>query len=262
MTNYVALEQKDQTMSEVFEIPLSEVVYREDLYPRVKPDAATIQRYAENLETLPPIELNQNHILIDGFHRWTAHRKAEAPMIRAVFTETASEAEAHYQSCLRHDFNKRNSTTLWQSIQQIGIDANSDDAKTLLIQQPLLVERALLDIIGAMPTRPNTKGIDGIFADGATVEVKTSKLSRWENLSSVADYLLLIGIHGASVCCAYFGARERLIALCSQPGIYGAQTRIDARRKPPKRCTPFSSSRSVLAHCTVDLLAIKEQYAI
>lgn len=74
---------------------VADVVYREDLYPRVKADAATIQRYAENLEILPPIEVNQNNILIDGFHRWTAHRKAEAPTIEATVTPTASEAEVY-----------------------------------------------------------------------------------------------------------------------------------------------------------------------
>lgn len=74
---------------------VTDVVYREDLYPRIKPDAATIQRYAENLEILPPIEINQNNILIDGFHRWTAHRKAEVQTIEATITETASEAEVY-----------------------------------------------------------------------------------------------------------------------------------------------------------------------
>ncbi len=73
----------------------ADVVYREDLYPRIKPDPATIQRYAENIEVLPPIEVNQHNILIDGFHRWTAHRKAEAQTIKATVTTTASEAELY-----------------------------------------------------------------------------------------------------------------------------------------------------------------------
>ena len=75
--------------------PVSDILYREDLYPRLKPDAATIQRYAENIEVLPPIEVNQNNILIDGFHRWTAHRKAEAESINVTVTVTASEAEVY-----------------------------------------------------------------------------------------------------------------------------------------------------------------------
>ncbi len=79
----------------VITLPLSDVVYREDLYPRIKPDVATIQRYAENLDVLPPIELNQHGILIDGYHRWTAHKTAKADTIRAVITETASEVELY-----------------------------------------------------------------------------------------------------------------------------------------------------------------------
>lgn len=77
------------------EMKTSDVVYREDLYPRIKADAATIQRYAENLEVLPPIEVNQHNILIDGFHRWTAHRKAEAETIKFITIETKSEQELY-----------------------------------------------------------------------------------------------------------------------------------------------------------------------
>ena len=45
------------------------------------------------MDVLPPIEINQHKILIDGFHRWTAHRSVEAETIKAVVTETASDAE-------------------------------------------------------------------------------------------------------------------------------------------------------------------------
>lgn len=71
---------------------LGEVVWREDLYPRFEPDPATIQRYAESIEHLPPIEVNQHNELIDGYHRWTAHKKAGANEITASVTETASDA--------------------------------------------------------------------------------------------------------------------------------------------------------------------------
>lgn len=76
-------------------IPTMTVVWREDLYPRIKPDMAVIARYAENLEVLPPIEVNQNNILIDGYHRWTAHRQANAETVPATVTETASENEVY-----------------------------------------------------------------------------------------------------------------------------------------------------------------------
>lgn len=74
------------------EIPLSQVVYREDLYPRINTSAETVQKYAEDLSVLPPIEVNQHNELIDGWHRWTAHRKMEAKTISAIVTQTSSDA--------------------------------------------------------------------------------------------------------------------------------------------------------------------------
>lgn len=92
-------------MSTDVQINVSEIIYREDLYPRIKSDPAAIQKYADNIEMLPPIEVNQNNILIDGFHRWTAHKsilenpkstdeiKEYAKTIRAIITETKSDNE-------------------------------------------------------------------------------------------------------------------------------------------------------------------------
>lgn len=77
----------------MIEMNVSDVKFRDDLYPRINPDPATIQRYAEDVDVLPPIEVNQHNELIDGFHRWTAHRKLELQTIQAVVTHTATEAE-------------------------------------------------------------------------------------------------------------------------------------------------------------------------
>lgn len=74
-------------------LQISDVVYREDLYPRSLTAPEKVQDYAENLEVLPPIEVNQQNILIDGWHRWTAHKKIGAQEIRAIITETTSEAQ-------------------------------------------------------------------------------------------------------------------------------------------------------------------------
>lgn len=95
-------EAREISASEVVELPIEQVVFREDLYPRIKHDVATVQRYAENLGVLPAIEVNQHGILIDGFHRLTAHRKMEAPTIRAIVTETASEAEVYALAIARN----------------------------------------------------------------------------------------------------------------------------------------------------------------
>ncbi len=75
------------------EIPVDAVVFRADLYPRIEPSHETVQRYAENLEVLPPIEVNQHNELIDGWNRWTAHKKKRRETICAFVTQTASDIE-------------------------------------------------------------------------------------------------------------------------------------------------------------------------
>ena len=69
----------------------SDVVFRKDLYPRLEHNQAKAQEYSENIEHLPPIQVNQHNELIDGFHRWTAHKLAGIDTIEAVVTETTSD---------------------------------------------------------------------------------------------------------------------------------------------------------------------------
>ena len=72
---------------------VEDIIWREDLYPRFEPNAGIIQQYAESVEVLPPIEINQRNELIDGYHRWIAHRKAKAETIAVTVTQTASDDE-------------------------------------------------------------------------------------------------------------------------------------------------------------------------
>lgn len=80
-------------MAEIQELAVDQVVFREDLYPRIEHSFATVQKYAEDLDVLPPIEVNQRYELIDGKHRLLAHQKNQAGTIRAVITPTKSDAE-------------------------------------------------------------------------------------------------------------------------------------------------------------------------
>lgn len=75
------------------QIKVSDVVFREDLYPRIETSAVTVQKYAEDLDVLPPIVVNQHNELIDGWHRWTAHKKNEVELIEADVVETTSDAD-------------------------------------------------------------------------------------------------------------------------------------------------------------------------
>jgi hypothetical protein len=79
--------------AEIQAVPLSDIVFREDLYPRIKTSPETVQKYAEDLSVLPPIEVNQRYELIDGWHRWTAHKKAKAETIPIEITLTSGDTE-------------------------------------------------------------------------------------------------------------------------------------------------------------------------
>ena len=83
-------------------VSVSDIDFRTDLYPRIDHDPATVSRYAEDLSVLPPIEVNQQNILIDGWHRWTAHRQAGSKTVPVKVTKTESEAEVFELSVVRN----------------------------------------------------------------------------------------------------------------------------------------------------------------
>ena len=73
-------------------IPLDDVVLRDDLDPRLGDrDDDLIQQYADIFDALPPIEINQDNELIDGWHRVRAAERAERTEIAYVVVETADD---------------------------------------------------------------------------------------------------------------------------------------------------------------------------
>ena len=85
-------------MVELKEIKVSEVIFRKDLYPRAEADTKLIAQYAEVIDLLPPIEVNQDYILIDGFHRLSAHKQEKKATIKIFITKTKSEEELFLMS--------------------------------------------------------------------------------------------------------------------------------------------------------------------
>ncbi len=73
-------------------VKVKDVVFRDDLYPRINTSPETVQKYAANLDVLPPIEVNQHTELIDGWHRWTAFKKEQRADIPITVTQTKSDA--------------------------------------------------------------------------------------------------------------------------------------------------------------------------
>jgi ParB-like chromosome segregation protein Spo0J len=98
--------EQEVFVSETITLKVSEVIWRKDLYPRFEPIPDKVQQYAECVELLPPIEVNQNNELIDGYHRWTAHRKKEKESIKAVVTETENDADLYALGCERNAHGK------------------------------------------------------------------------------------------------------------------------------------------------------------
>lgn len=82
----------DNINAAVQTIKVQDVKFRTDVYPRIETSATTVQKYAEDLSVLPPIKVNQHYELIDGWHRWTAHKKNEVEEIAVEIIQTSSDA--------------------------------------------------------------------------------------------------------------------------------------------------------------------------
>ena len=87
-------------------IALADVVLRDDLDPRLGDrDDALIAQYADIFDALPPIEINQQNELIDGWHRVRAAKHANRTEIAYVVVETQDDddlADKMWDANLRH----------------------------------------------------------------------------------------------------------------------------------------------------------------
>jgi hypothetical protein len=77
------------------ELPINAVKFRKDLFPRVTSGVKQdhVDRLLMFLAELPPIEINQKHEIIDGVHRWHAHKQSGASTIRAFVTEVKDDLD-------------------------------------------------------------------------------------------------------------------------------------------------------------------------
>lgn len=62
---------------------VTDVEYVKELYPRLRPDDAAIERYRDAIDNLPPITVARGRVLVDGYHRWQAHIRDDAATINA-----------------------------------------------------------------------------------------------------------------------------------------------------------------------------------
>ncbi len=119
-------------------IKVSEIIFRDDLYPRFEHRQDLIQKYSESIEYLPPISINQNNILIDGFHRWKAHQLAKAESIKVEILKTDSEKQLKklaYQLNSNHGWQLSNDEKKSYAIEYIGEDSIEDIAIALKVSR-------------------------------------------------------------------------------------------------------------------------------
>lgn len=89
-------------MSQTNSISTDAVEYVKDLYPRLRPDDAAIERYRDALDNLPPIVVARGRILVDGYHRWQAHRREGLTEIAAIDLGNLSDVEIFNESIRRN----------------------------------------------------------------------------------------------------------------------------------------------------------------
>lgn len=85
------MTDQQQVTSSAATLPVAEVTFDKTVYPRIQVIASLVQQYAQDLDFLPPVEVDQNHRLIDGVHRWMAHQKANRETIDVIITEVRND---------------------------------------------------------------------------------------------------------------------------------------------------------------------------
>lgn len=81
---------------------VDDVRFVKELYPRLREDDAAIERYRAALDRLPPIVVARDGVLVDGFHRWQAHRRDGIDTISAVNLGNLTDAEILRESVRRN----------------------------------------------------------------------------------------------------------------------------------------------------------------
>ena len=167
---------------------VSEVIYREDLYLRVKTDPTLVQKYAENIDVLPPIEINQNNILIDGYHRLTAYKKLNIEEIEVTVTETKSEEEVYRLSIERNakfgmQMNRDDKKACARRLYRFGDGLAEGEIAKLLSVTPKTVSEYVKDIKTQVEEEKNQKIFDMWMASYTQDEIAEAVNMKQQTLS-------------------------------------------------------------------------------
>jgi hypothetical protein len=88
-------------------ISIDAVQFVKELYPRLREDDAAIERYRAAIDRLPPIAVARGHVLVDGFHRWQAHKREGATEIAVEDLGNLADIEIFKESIRRNSSHGR-----------------------------------------------------------------------------------------------------------------------------------------------------------
>ena len=83
-------------------VGVGEVEFVKELYPRLKEDPGVISQYRAAIDKLPPIVLARGHILVDGYHRWQAHKLEGKETISAIDLGNITDIQIVKESLIRN----------------------------------------------------------------------------------------------------------------------------------------------------------------
>ena len=79
-------------MSEIIVLPIDQVQFKKEFYTRTESKSPSkVQEYSKSIEDggFPPILLNHEKFLLDGWHRWMAHKERKLKTIEVEILDTS-----------------------------------------------------------------------------------------------------------------------------------------------------------------------------
>lgn len=90
-------------MNEKTIVSVDDVNFIKDLYPRLEEDDANIERCRAAIDKIPPIVVaRDSNVLVDGYHRWQAHRREKLDEIEAINLGDLTDIEIIKESLKRN----------------------------------------------------------------------------------------------------------------------------------------------------------------
>lgn len=180
-------------------IKIKNIIFRKDLYPRIEHDISTIQKYAENLDCMPPIEINQDYILIDGYHRWTAYKKLEIEEIEVIVIQTKSDNEILALSIEKNakhglQLNDKDKKSMAIRLYNSGVGIDKKEIARILSVKKNTIDKYLVDIEKQLREERKDKIFDMYLKCCTNEEIgesnKVSKKTINQELQEIKDSIL------------------------------------------------------------------------